>query len=144
MPGLNEINWGVIEGNKLVDESKHRYSETIKNWKSGNYDSRIENGESILDVVERLKKVIDIILRQNNENNILLVTHSRTLKILLCILLKIEIKKMDIFTHKNFTFYKMLYKDHKINLVEKYSLEYSSNHSIRKIFESHCKTSEIN
>lgn len=119
---LNEINWGIIEGNKLVDVTKHRYLETITSWKNGDYNAKIEDGESALDVAKRLSKAISIFMRNENEKNILLVSHSRTLKILLCILLEIEIKKMDIFNHKNLTLYKILYQNQKYRLSERLTL----------------------
>ncbi|MES1181892.1 MAG: histidine phosphatase family protein, partial [Flavobacterium sp.] len=68
---LIEINWGIIEGNKFVDETKKLYLETITSWKNGDYNAKIENGESAIDVAHRLKKVVDTILRKETEKNIL-------------------------------------------------------------------------
>lgn len=113
---LNEINWGIMEGNKLIDETKEKYFQTITAWKNGDYSAKIENGESLIDVLERLNKALSVIMENEDEKNILVVTHSRALKIILCILLKLNIREMDTFQHKNMALYHLLYMDSKFTI----------------------------
>lgn len=124
---LNEINWGSIEGNKLIDETKKKYLQVIERWKNGDYSAKIENGENLHDVMNRLHNAVRIIIGKEDEKNILVVTHSRVLKILLCILLKLNIGEMDNFKHKNLTFYHLLYSNNKFTLKKKQVLMYQYN-----------------
>jgi len=116
MQELNEINWGEIEGAKLENETKNKYLSVIQKWKSGDYTAKIENGESIIDVRERLAIATNKIMSDDNAKDVLIVTHSRTLKILLCFLLNIEIKQMDTFKHKNMTLYNLEYRNGQFKL----------------------------
>ncbi len=119
---LNEISWGIIEGNKLFSETKEKYLQVINDWKIGKYSAKIENGENLCEVLVRLNKAIKIIMEKKNEENILVVTHGRVLKIILCILLKLDIKEMDNFQHKNMTMYHVLYKENKFKIIKKEEL----------------------
>lgn len=119
---LNEISWGIIEGNKLISGTKEKYLQVINDWKIGKYSAKIENGENLCEVIVRLNKAIKIIMGEKKEENILVVTHGRVLKIILCILLKLDIKEMDEFQHRNMTMYHVLYKDNKFTIKKREEL----------------------
>lgn len=79
MNELSERNMGVLEG---VNKFKAR--ELYPSLFFGNkvdISASIPNGESICDVQQRLKKIVDYI-RANQEKNILICSHNQTLKIL--------------------------------------------------------------
>lgn len=79
MSELLERNMGVLEG---VNKIKAR--ELYPSFFCGNkvdISANIPNGESVCDVQQRLKKILDYI-RANHEKNILICSHNQTLKIL--------------------------------------------------------------
>ena len=79
MNELSERNMGMLEG---VNKFKAR--ELYPSLFCGNkvdISASIPNGESICDVQQRLKKIVDYI-RANQEKNILICSHNQTLKIL--------------------------------------------------------------
>jgi probable phosphoglycerate mutase len=102
MPELNEISWGKLEGQPATQEQKKEYAKLIKAWQQGNTEAKIENGESAFSVQNRLKKAFKKIHYNHSKGNILICTHGRTLRILLCTLFNYDLGKMDLFfTHQN-------------------------------------------
>lgn len=102
LPELNEISWGKMEGQPATEEQKKEYATLIKTWQEGNIEAKIEGGESALSVQNRLKKAMKKIHYNHAKGNVLLCTHGRTLRILLCTLFNYDLGKMDLFfTHQN-------------------------------------------
>jgi probable phosphoglycerate mutase len=100
---------GVDEGISLKDSQSKYYYEVIEAWKNGNIDLQIKGGESPIDVSTRLKKIIAIILSRKEEESILICTHGRILRILLCMLLNYDLKYMDLFIHQNVCLYTLIH-----------------------------------
>ncbi|MCU0447877.1 MAG: histidine phosphatase family protein [Microscillaceae bacterium] len=109
--GLNEISWGRKEGHKVTPENDELYFEMLRQWRSGNVDVAIEGGESPLTVAARQKPVLELILSRPDEETILICMHGRAMRILLCQLLKIDLKDMDRFEHENLCLYKLHYQN---------------------------------
>ena len=107
--GLNEISWGTKEGHPITPEEDEYYHYMLKQWQLGNTSMKIEKGESPEDVVARMKPVMEYILSKENENPILICMHGRSIRILLCYLLKLELKNMDSFEHRNLGLYLLDY-----------------------------------
>ena len=107
--GLNEISWGTKEGYKITPEEDQYYHYMLKQWQLGNTTLRIEGGESPDEVVKRMKPAVDHILRQTEEQTILVCMHGRAIRILLCILLNYPLKSMDMFEHENLCLYLLHY-----------------------------------
>lgn len=105
--GLNEISWGKNEGHKVSPERDAYYNYMIEAWSKGEVHLRIEGGESPLDVFERQKPALDLILSRKEEENILICMHGRAMRILLCQLLNYPLKDMDVFQHENLCLYKI-------------------------------------
>lgn len=106
---LNEVNWGILEGKQLIGKAHDQYTNIIKKWQGGNFQEKIKDGENLFQVIIRAKKALNYIMSRTNEINTLIVTHSRILKIILCLLLYLDLKKQDTFIHKNMCFYKLKY-----------------------------------
>ena len=102
LSALDEINWGIYDGEKLNNCSD--YFETLQIWKNGNIHYQIKGGESPLEVAHRQKKAIDLILKQDYEN-ILVGMHGRAMRILLSQLLNTPISEMDQYEHSNMCLY---------------------------------------
>ncbi len=107
--GLDEISWGSQEGIKATLEAKNLYSQTVKGWRNGELHLNVGGGESPLEVMERQKEAMRVILRQEAQN-ILVCMHGRAMRILLCWLLNYPLNFMDGFPHDNCAYYKLIYQ----------------------------------
>lgn len=107
--GLNEISWGIHEGQKVSKEDHKFYLEMLEKWKNGDPTAKIEGGESPLDVQKRQKEILDLILFRKDEAKILVAMHGRAMRILLCHLLNYPLNQMDTFEHQNLCLYKIIH-----------------------------------
>ena len=99
-PNLDEIDWGKHEGKVGTPASEAEYAHLRQAWSDGNYHAKIEGGESPYEVRDRLQLFVDE-LHQQNHNKVLVCTHGRTSRILLCMLLGWDLSKMEGFVHRN-------------------------------------------
>lgn len=118
--GLNEISWGTKEGQAITLEEDAYYHNMLRNWREGDTSHKIEGGESPEDVVLRIKPAVEHILRQTDEQTILVCMHGRAIRILLCYLLNLPLKNMDMFEHQNLGLYLLDYTAGKFT-IEKYN-----------------------
>lgn len=116
--GLNEISWGEKEGRKLTEQDDKNHMKLLYEWQSGNYDYKLEDAESPNDVVKRQKKVMKRILSKEGENNILICTHGRAMKILVSHLMDEPLSKMDQYEHSNLALYHLVYKNGLFRIVQ--------------------------
>ncbi len=107
LPGLNEISWGVKEGQRITPEEDAYYHWMLKQWQAGNTHQRIEGGESPDEVVLRQRVAIQTFMLNEHESTILICMHGRAMRILLCELLHYPLKSMDMFEHKNLCLYEL-------------------------------------
>lgn len=84
---LNEMDWGVYEGEPPSEERDALMGAIKEDWRSGNYERAIEGGESIRDVQERAHRALRHILAREGGRTALVVTHGRYLRVLLATLL---------------------------------------------------------
>lgn len=80
---LEEMSWGVYEGQGRSERLDRAFSEMKNEWRTGNYAFRIEGGETLLEVQSRAVKALQFIVNNHQGNNILLVSHGRFIRILL-------------------------------------------------------------
>ena len=118
LPGLNEISWGEKEGKRMTSEEDAYYKGILSDWRQGKTFLRIEGGESPEEVVERLKPAVEVI-RQVEEENILVCMHGRALRILLCYLLQEPLRNMDDFDHSNLCLYLLQQKEEGFLLIKR-------------------------
>ncbi len=107
--GLDEISWGVHEG-KSDQESFRLFYQVLHEWQQGNVTLAIENGESPVQVQERQRVFLDKLL-QDPEERVLICSHGRAIRILLCTMLNEPLQQMDTFPHQNVSLYKLLFRD---------------------------------
>lgn len=103
--GLNEISWGHREGTRITPEEDAYYYDMLERWNQGETDEPIEGGESPLQVAERQKPVMDLILSRPEEKTILICMHGRAMRILLAHILNYPLHQMDRFVHQNLCLY---------------------------------------
>lgn len=102
--GLNEINWGNSDGQKVNVKEHQEYLNTLKKWQEGQYDVRMPGGESPLDVLERQKEIKNI-LSNSEHKKVLICMHGRAMRVFLCNMLNLELSNMEEFIHSNLCLY---------------------------------------
>lgn len=97
---LDEIHWGIHEG-KPADAKLHKeYMSITSAWSAGKLHMRAEGAESANDLVIRLRR-FRMILERQDAKHILICTHGRTLRALVCILLGEPPMNMENYMHNN-------------------------------------------
>lgn len=110
-----EMNWGIHEGKSGTLDMKKDYERVVL---SGNFDERIEGGESINEMASRLQKFIDH-LPTRSEENILVCIHGRAMRCLICLLEGKELVEMESYPHSNTGLYLVEYDDAGFKVLEK-------------------------
>lgn len=109
LEGLNEIHWGESEGKKFGGENDHHYKDLIGRWQRGELSYPLPGGESPMDLKKRLEESLEYILTRQEEKQILICMHGRAMRALLCIMLNYPLERMEMFHHRNFALYKIIY-----------------------------------
>lgn len=109
LAGLNEINWGKKEGQRITPESDVYYRYLIDEWSKGNTALAIEGGESPEDVFQRIDASLDHIMSRPHERNVLICMHGRAMRIMLCRMMERPLRFMDEFKHTNVGLYLLGY-----------------------------------
>ncbi len=107
---LKEISWGINEGLATSEEVLLRYNHAVSSWKEGLFDERVEGGESARELGERCHFTIDWLQKAKREN-ILICSHGRTIRALVCLILEKPLSDMEEVSHKNVGLYKFQYKN---------------------------------
>jgi probable phosphoglycerate mutase len=113
---LNEINWGIHEGRERDLQMIENYQRVVDKWQSGAYHHKVENGESAFELSVRLKRFIHI-LSQKTERNILVCSHGRALRCLMCLLRDEELSEMEKHGHANTGLFLIRKKEDKFKVV---------------------------
>ncbi|MBZ2173788.1 histidine phosphatase family protein [Schnuerera sp. xch1] len=100
MEEFREINFGMWEG-LSIDEIKSRYSKDYALWRKEPEKLKIKDAESLFELQSRAIKGINKIINNDNINNILIVSHSATIKAMILGLLDIDLKNFKNFSLKN-------------------------------------------
>ena len=108
LPALDEIDWGIFEGIAHDPQMHQRYESIINKWRNDELSIKIDGGESAADLQARLLSFVKM-LRSSSETNILVCTHGRSMRALLCELTGKPLRLMDDFPHANTSLYKLRY-----------------------------------
>lgn len=122
--GLDEISWGIYEGQEQTEDILSGFEKVVNSWKNNDLDLAIENGESPNALVYRQKEAIDYMLQQPEEETILVCMHGRALRIMLCHLTDVPVCKMDDFPHTNTALYKLEFADNNFSIVDYYNTKH--------------------
>ncbi|MEM7184441.1 MAG: histidine phosphatase family protein [Spirochaetota bacterium] len=106
---LNELNWGIYENKIITPEILVEIEKLKKQWKCGNLSMAPLYGESPEQVVCRLQKALNYILSKTDEAKVLICTHKRVFRILLCMITNLPLSKMNSFKIQNFSLYSFQY-----------------------------------
>ena len=118
LSGLDELAWGIWEGQPNSEEARDAFREMLQTWEDGNYTAHFEGGESVQDVYERLKKPMEVLSARPEEQTVLLCMHGRAMRVFLCLLLGKPLSEMTGFPHQNTVLYKMGFEDGKFSVLE--------------------------
>jgi broad specificity phosphatase PhoE len=124
LSGLNEISWGEKEGKIPTEKENNVYADLLEAWQKGNTQLAAEGGESPEEVLARQLPALSYILKQENEDTILVAMHGRAMRILLTHLTKQPLKNMDQFEHTNTCLYLISYAEGNFTLLKQNDLSH--------------------
>ena len=85
---LVEMDFGSLEGKTYKE-----IFEIFPDWNPAVFDFTFAGGENLDDMAVRMRSFVDMLKKLDECSNILVVTHSGCLRIILCLLLDIDINK---------------------------------------------------
>ncbi|GGZ26958.1 phosphoglycerate mutase [Echinicola pacifica] len=106
IPDFNEISWGKYEGVPMSQEEHSYYQSMLEKWSDGDLDYAIEGGESPNMVFARLQRGLEYVLSQGGET-VLICMHGRAMRVMLTLMLKYDLRFMDVFDHHNLGYYEL-------------------------------------
>ncbi len=123
---LDEINWGIYEGIEHQPEMHERYLSIIEMWRQGDLDVKIDGGESAQDLWDRQSPFIQW-LKDASFNRILVCSHGRSIRALLCAMTNTPLELMDDFSHSNTCLYKLVYTNNQFEIVSFNNIDHLEN-----------------
>lgn len=105
MPEIDELSWGIHEGKYSTPEMKKDFFHTIGEWQRGNFEARAAEGESAAELAERMDRFLNH-LRNRPEKHLLVCTHGRSLRGLVCKLKGESLTEMERYTSFNTALWK--------------------------------------
>lgn len=127
-PGLDELGWGIHEGQKSTEKLKLDFVEMTDQWRSGNLHHKFEKGESPLEVKERQLLVLEKLIEENSDKNILICMHGRAMRLFLCLLTHKPLTEMDTFPHTNTTLYKLEFDGTNFHMLDFNNTQHLANY----------------
>ncbi|RYY34394.1 MAG: histidine phosphatase family protein [Sphingobacteriaceae bacterium] len=118
LSGLDELAWGILEGQPSTPENKAAFFDLMRNWLDGNLDVKFEGGESPNDVKARQEEALKIIMSHPEEKTVLVCMHGRAMRLLMCLLTNKPLTQMDTFPHQNLVLYKVTFDGEKFDIVD--------------------------
>jgi len=109
LEGLNEINWGIMEGKESTPERHIEYQKIVTQWTNGNLDIAIGGGETPNQLYARQKIALEAIMQQTDEELILICMHGRAIRSFLCMLTGTPLQEMEKWNHHNLCLYELSY-----------------------------------
>lgn len=111
-PLINEMQWGIYEGKPYEPGMHQEYLKLTESWKNGDWDQKIDEGESANDLRHRLNQFLQSI-GQISAPKVLVCSHGRTLKGLLALTINQSIGDMYRYQIKNTGLTKLVWKEGK-------------------------------
>lgn len=97
---INEICWGVHEGQPYQKEMVAAYDQMIAAWAEGDFSAALPGGESAAALSQRVGNFIDS-LRSLDADQVLVCTHGRTMRCLITMLRQQHLREMEQVKHTN-------------------------------------------
>ena len=100
VPEIREISWGIYEGQPYSPEVGKEYKRLISAWAGKDLSVAMKGGESAEQLSKRLQSFIDQ-LKSYTQKKILVVSHGRTIRCMMCLFNQLPMKEMEQFAHAN-------------------------------------------
>src|SRR5215217_232039 len=113
LAGLDELAWGVLEGQTATPETKAEFLRIVRDWVGGNLDSKFEGGESPNEVQTRQREALEVIMSHPEEETVLICMHGRAMRLFLCLLTGKSAVEAEDFPHQNLVLYKVTFDGNK-------------------------------
>ncbi|WP_110991221.1 MULTISPECIES: histidine phosphatase family protein [unclassified Mesotoga] len=72
---IREFSVGIFEGKKIAGQARELYVDLKKRWAAREMDTRISEGESHREIIDRLWKGIEYALEEDSGDPVLMVSH---------------------------------------------------------------------
>jgi probable phosphoglycerate mutase len=118
LAGLDELAWGVLEGQPSTPANKAAFLKLIRQWLAGKLDTKFEGGESPNEVKARQLEALEVIMSHPEEKNVLICMHGRAIRLFMCVLLGEPLTNMENFPHQNLVLYKVAWDGLKYQIVD--------------------------
>lgn len=126
---LNEISWGEHEGKAPDKQMIANWKKLNESWENGDYSAKINGGESADELASRLWKFVDEqIISDKESSKILICSHGRSIRALLCVLLNLPLSDMLRFEHHNMNLYLLELIDNKARLLKENDVSHLPEH----------------
>ncbi len=90
--GLREVSYGEWEGLRH-DDARARFPDAYAYWAADTASRSTPGGETAFQVAARAAPIIDRIGREHPEGRVLIVSHKATIRILVCALLGMDVRR---------------------------------------------------
>lgn len=97
---LDEMHWGSFEGQPTTPELHRMYDQVTREWEAGNYDFAFADGESASQLAQRLMLALEH-LYARPEKVLLVCSHGRALRCLMCLMKGLPLSEMSSFHPRN-------------------------------------------
>lgn len=118
LSGLDELAWGIYEGQPSTPGTKSAFLKLLRNWMQGKLDTKFEGGESPNEVRLRQIEALATIMGHTEENNVLICMHGRAMRLFLCLLMGKPLTEMENYPHQNLVLYKVTYDGERFEIVD--------------------------
>jgi broad specificity phosphatase PhoE len=118
LSGLDELAWGVFEGQESTPATKKAFLKLLRSWMEGNLDTKFEDGESPNEVRLRQIEALATIMSHTEERNVLICMHGRAMRLFLCLLMGKPLTEMENYPHQNLVLYKVTYDRERFEIVD--------------------------
>ncbi len=118
LAGLDELGWGIHEGQAPTPENKAEFLQIMRSWVNGKLDTKFEGGESPNEVKSRQQEALKVIISHPEEKTVLICMHGRALRLLLCQLTRKPLTEMDTFPHQNLVLYKVAFDGEQYQILD--------------------------
>src|SRR6201996_4596908 len=117
LSGLDELAWGVLEGQPSTPANKAAFMKLLRGWLDGKLDTKFEGGESPNEVKVRQLEALQTIMSHPEEKTVLICMHGRALRLFLCLLTDRPLTEMENYPHQNLILYKVAYDGDKFEII---------------------------
>lgn len=124
LEGLDEIGWGIYEGQEQTPEILEGFLQLTAKWREGNLDICVTGGETPRQLLSRQQQALDHIISKPEEQKVLICMHGRALRVFLCLLIGKDVASMDDFPHTNTVLYKVNYDGRSYEIIDEYNIQH--------------------